>query len=214
MKKLMLTVCACLSLAAVVCAQQPQVPGECGAGDARPGDCPKSAIEEQAGPDAEQLAKGIAERMMLDDETTAKFVPLYKEYMEAMAEVRSDKGCKKGEGEEKEKKELTDADIEAMFVARLEVQAKMLDLQKTYFSKFKKVLTVRQAASLLDGHKGRDGRIGREGRPNRGGLKQVGKGGPDVKGGGDRQICPSVCPPDGPQGAPKGEALQSGDKTE
>ena len=56
--------------------------------------------------------KKAQKRLLLDEETAAKFAPLYKEYLEAMKECKpAPKQLQKGE-----KKELTDAEIDQMML--------------------------------------------------------------------------------------------------
>ncbi|MCD8318875.1 MAG: hypothetical protein LUC45_08640 [Paraprevotella sp.] len=94
--------------------------------------------------DPEQMAKRMAGRLMLDDATTANFVPLYQEYMQKLAECRTPKK-EKGAGDGQ-----TDAEIDARIQARFDSEAKSLDVQKSYYDKFKKVLTMKQVEQLYN----------------------------------------------------------------
>lgn len=92
----------------------------------------------------EQVAKRTAERLMLDDETSAKFIPLYQEYMQKLAECRVPK--KDGNGKNDESDEAIDSRIQAHFSA----QEKRLEVQKDYYEKFKGVLTMRQVEQIYE----------------------------------------------------------------
>lgn len=92
----------------------------------------------------EQMAQAMANRMMLDDNARAKFTPLYKEYMEALKAVRPERnaGAKRGA-------ELTDKEIEESIEKNFETRQKRLDVEKTYYKKFKSVLNARQLKQLF-----------------------------------------------------------------
>ena len=91
-----------------------------------------------------QMAKRMAGKLMLDDETSAKFIPLYEEYMQKLAECRMPKKEKGGQAAQ------SDKDIDENIKARFSVQEKRLDVQKNYYDKFKKVLTMRQVQQLYE----------------------------------------------------------------
>ena len=92
----------------------------------------------------EMMAKRMAGRLMLDDEVSAKFIPLYQEYMQKLAECRVQQ--KPGES----KGEQTDAAIDEQIKARFVAQEKRLEVQKDYYDKFKEVLTMRQVKQIFD----------------------------------------------------------------
>lgn len=88
--------------------------------------------------------KRLEGTLMLDEETAAKFAPLYKEYMEALRNC-----CQQCSPKEKEPKEYTDAEIEKRLEDRLDCQQKKLDIQKTYLQKFRKILNARQLEAVM-----------------------------------------------------------------
>ena len=92
----------------------------------------------------EQMAKRMAGKLMLDDETSAKFIPLYEEYMQKLAECRIP-GKKMGS-----QAAQSDKDIDENIKARFSAQERRLDVQKSYYDKFKKVLTMRQVQQLYE----------------------------------------------------------------
>ena len=65
--------------------------------------------------------------LMLDDETAAKFAPLYKEYLEAMQQCKP--ACPKQQ--KGEPKELTDAEIDQMMQDRFAARKKLVETQET-----------------------------------------------------------------------------------
>lgn len=100
---------------------------------------PNSGMKANAG----MKARRMAEKLMLDDAATAKFIPLYQEYMEALSACRAPR-----EKVDTARKQMTDAELDAQMKLRFESQQKRLDVQKTYYEKFKKIMTVRQVQKL------------------------------------------------------------------
>lgn len=92
----------------------------------------------------EMKAKRMAEKLMLDDATTAKFVPLYQEYMKALGE------CRTPRMKADTAKTVTDKELDAQMKLRFENRQKQLDVQKDYYDKFKKIMTVRQVQKLYE----------------------------------------------------------------
>ena len=194
MKKLMMAVCVALLAGGTMFAQN-QNQGPQGGNRGQAQQQPRQ--EEQQKPDPEKIAKGMASRLMLDDETSTKFVALYQEYLEALSECCGEKDEDKSEAKN-EPKELTDSEIDEQMTARFEAQEKMLDVQKEYYDKFKKVLTMRQVMQLYD-------------RPN--GMRQPHMGGQpqgQPQGGHGQQGCAQGGQPQGQQGgqAPQGQMPQ------
>ena len=98
----------------------------------------------------EQLQEMQINRMqkclMLDDETAAKFAPLYKEYLEALKACRTDM---KQEKPQQPKTERTDAEIKKQLEERLAQQKKIVETKQTYLAKFEKILNARQLEKLF-----------------------------------------------------------------
>ncbi len=87
--------------------------------------------------------KMMEKKLVMDDETAAKFTPLYKEYLQAMKDCRP-AVCKK-----ENKAEMTDAEIEKAIQDRFDARQKALDVQKKYFKKFKEVLNAKQLQKVF-----------------------------------------------------------------
>lgn len=87
--------------------------------------------------------KRLEGRLMLDEETAAKFAPLYKEYLEALRNCRPE--CPKEKGQ----KECTDAEIEKRLEEHIACERKRLDVQEEYLQKFKKILNARQLQAVM-----------------------------------------------------------------
>lgn len=87
--------------------------------------------------------KRLEGRLMLDEETAAKFAPLYKKYLEALRNCRPE--CPKEKGQ----KECTDAEIEKRLEEHIACERKRLDVQEEYLQKFKKILNARQLQAVM-----------------------------------------------------------------
>ena len=83
-----------------------------------------------------EFLRDFSERIVKSD--------LYKEYMEALKAVRPERnaGAKRGA-------ELTDKEIEESIEKNFETRQKRLDVEKTYYKKFKSVLNARQLKQLF-----------------------------------------------------------------
>ena len=87
----------------------------------------KRLTEEQR---IEKRVQRMQERLCLDDETSAKFAPLYKAYIQEM------KACHKAPDPNIKKESRTDEQIKAQMKEHFERQQKMLDTQEKYFNEF------------------------------------------------------------------------------
>lgn len=125
MRKLMMAVCFALLAGSTLSAQEG-------------GNTPRMRTN------PEQMAKRMAGKLMLDDETSAKFIPLYEDYMQKLSECRVPKKEKGSQAAQ------SDKDIDENIKARFSAQEKRLDVQKSYYDKFKKVLTMRQVQQLYE----------------------------------------------------------------
>ena len=88
----------------------------------------------------EMLVYKMQQKLMLDDATAAKFAPLYKEYLQAMAECCS--ACGKCENP-------TDEQIKENIAKRLDAREKAIDVEKKYFKKFSAILNGRQLQEIF-----------------------------------------------------------------
>ena len=92
----------------------------------------------------EQMAKRMAGKLMLDDETSAKFIPFTRNTCKSWRNAACPKKEKGGQAAQ------SDKDIDENIKARFSAQEKRLDVQKSYYDKFKKVLTMRQVQQLYE----------------------------------------------------------------
>lgn len=96
----------------------------------------------------EMKAQKISKKLMLDEAASAKFVPLYKEYVAALSKCRCDAPKCKGA-------KMTDEQIVESLEKRYEMQGKIADVKKEYVTKFAKVLTPLQVKKLFSEDKGK-----------------------------------------------------------
>lgn len=97
----------------------------------------------------EQQVERMEKQLLLDDETAAKFAPLYKEYLEALAQCRP---APLKEEIEARREKLTDEAIDQRMQARFELQKKRLEVKESYYKKFKEILTMRQVEKVFAPH--------------------------------------------------------------
>lgn len=91
----------------------------------------------------EMKIKHLQNVLCLDDKTTSKFAPLYKEYIQ---ELRS---CGAKPEAKQKKADRTDEQILQDMKNRFAAQQKMLDTKEKYFNKFQKILNARQLEKLF-----------------------------------------------------------------
>lgn len=92
----------------------------------------------------------MVSELSLDDATAAKFTPLYREYMnELRANHTNAVRCNK-------KGQCSDAERLECMENGFNMRQKMLDTQKKYYDKFKKILNARQLETMFcrQGHHG------------------------------------------------------------
>lgn len=106
-------------------------------------------------PFVETLARRMAEDMGLDDKTSKDFKELFGRYIEEMEKAKGQKpeGGKDGR---REQKTLTDAEIDKMTEESIGQEKKRAEVKEKYFKEFRKLLTARQTARVLnmDGRRG------------------------------------------------------------
>lgn len=94
--------------------------------------------------------KRMVKDLLLDNETEAKFTPLYKEYLEALkGDMDMDKADKREEMKKEEPVEPTDTEIIQSIENRFNRQQQVIDTQKKYFESFKKILNARQLEKVF-----------------------------------------------------------------
>lgn len=89
----------------------------------------------------ELRAKRISNALLLDEKTTSKFVPLYKEYVAALKAVMPKGGKHTGE--------LTDAQRIERLQNRYAAEAEIAEVKKKYVAEFAKILTARQVEKVM-----------------------------------------------------------------
>lgn len=113
---------------------------------------------------AESCAQRLSAKLMLDDATTAKFIPLYKEYMDALAACR----MQRPEGQP------TDAQRIENLKNRFEAQSKAAAVKQDYVGKFAKILTPRQVEQVMSGKAGMPSKGRMNGFNNKGRFAEKG----------------------------------------
>ncbi len=92
----------------------------------------------------ERKANALSDKMMLDDATKAKFVPMYQEYLKELKEV-----CPNKEVAKKPCSELTEKEISERMEKCFDAKQKRLDIEKKYYKKFKTILNARQLQQVF-----------------------------------------------------------------
>lgn len=107
----------------------------------------------------EMQLKRIVKDLKLDDETTAKFTPIYQEYQAAMAALQPQRPegvnpeNNEGDGSRRSRRnrpQLTDEQIDQMMAASFEQAKKLADIRETYYNKFRTVLSAEQARRVIE----------------------------------------------------------------
>lgn len=106
----------------------------------------KNMTPEQA---IEMQTSRMAKRLMLDDATTAKFAPIYKEYLTEMRACSASCAQKGTCPMDKDSVAVSDADIEKCIDQCFEMQQKKLDIKKSYYKKLKSVLNMKQMQAIF-----------------------------------------------------------------
>lgn len=98
----------------------------------------------------EMKTNRMAKRLMLDDATTAKFAPIYKEYLTELQNcVKNCPNAANCPANGQKCAAMTDADIEKCMEQRFDMQQKKLDIRKNYYKKLKSVLNMKQMQTLF-----------------------------------------------------------------
>ena len=109
----------------------------------------------------------LTNELMLDDANAAKFKDIYQSYQKDLQTVRQkyhpkrEQAQKPAEGEKpqmKERKQITDQDIEERILNQMKEQKEMLSVKESYYAKFRKVLSPKQIQKVYaQGNRGRFG---------------------------------------------------------
>lgn len=90
----------------------------------------------------------MANLLMLDNATTEKFKSVYMDYLSEIAELRNTKKERCDSNKNCKEKELTDAEVEQTIEKRFEISQRFLNIEKKYYTEFKKILTLKQIACV------------------------------------------------------------------
>lgn len=89
---------------------------------------------------------------MLDDATTAKFIPVYQNYLKELRECRMMNRAKlraEGTGVKPDPKPLlTDAEVEQQIKGRFAQSRRILDVREKYYNEFRKILSPKQIMKI------------------------------------------------------------------
>lgn len=113
--------------------------------------------QRQKRPDFKEMQlRQMLNALMLDDETAAKFTPVYKEYQEEM------EACRLPQVKKPRKAEMTDDEIAQEIEQQFAQGRKLIDVKEKYYKKFKKILTMKQIRKIYSLERFNMRRVGRE----------------------------------------------------
>lgn len=92
-------------------------------------------------------AERMADRLMLDDQTAARFKPMYESYLKELQECRTE--CPRIRQDAANVNRLSDKELEKRFKEHLKNERKRLDIRENYYAKFSKILTQKQVMTVL-----------------------------------------------------------------
>lgn len=120
-------------------------------------------------------AQKIANKLELDDATTAKFIETYKAYLKETHEVFQKYG-KPMMGKKKEQARKTDAEVEQEIKNQFALSRALVDVRENYYSKFRAFLNPRQIKVVYSQERDNANRMKLE--KNRRGMEGKGPRGP------------------------------------
>ncbi len=99
--------------------------------------------------------------LMLDDDTAAKFTPVYQNYLKELNECRMmnrkprapKEGVEKQNVQKQPKQPMTDDEIAKMLKAQFEQSRKMLDIREKYYNELSNILTQKQIMKIYQQEK-------------------------------------------------------------
>jgi len=100
----------------------------------------------------EKRTNQMIQILMLDDATTAKFAPVYGQYLKEKMDCRKMALTERFQ-KNKEANMKTDADIDAMIQNQFAQSHKMLDIREKYYAKFHKFLSPKQILKIYQTEK-------------------------------------------------------------
>lgn len=114
-----------------------------------PGGQPPKMTEDQL---SHELASRIARCLQLDEEKTAKFIPIYVDYRSELKKVWDKyrpKPEKQGEAEKQKPRQLSNEELEKKNADRFARCRATIDVEETYYKRFLKVLNQCQYEKML-----------------------------------------------------------------
>ena len=100
----------------------------------------------------EKRTNQMIQILMLDDATTAKFAPVFSQYLKEKMDCRKMALTERFK-KNKEADVKTDADIDAMIQNQFTQSHKMLDIREKYYAKLRKVLSPKQILKIYQTEK-------------------------------------------------------------
>lgn len=100
-----------------------------------------------------------SERLMLDEATAAKFEPIYRKYLQEKMALRP-QPKEQPQAQQGMPKTPTDAEMDKAMQDRWDQQTKEIELERKYYSEFRKVLSPRQCQMVMQDHGHRGGKHG------------------------------------------------------
>jgi len=100
----------------------------------------------------EKRTNQMIQILMLDDATTAKFTPVYSQYLKEKMDCRKMASAERFK-RNKEASMKTDADIDEMIQNQFSQSHKMLDIREKYYAKFHKILSPKQILKIYQSEK-------------------------------------------------------------
>jgi hypothetical protein len=124
----------------------------------------KPLTEEQM---IEKRTDRMAQMLMLDDATAAKFAPVYSQYLKEKMDCRKMKTKHFANGGNAMNTK-TDAEVDEMIQANFAQSQKMLDIREKYYAKLHKILTPKQIMRIYQVEKSDVGKMKKEIQRRRG----------------------------------------------
>ena len=100
----------------------------------------------------------MVQTLMLDDATSAKFIPLYSQYLKEKMACRG----MKSKHMDKDIDTKTDAEVDQMIQDNFAQSRKILDIREKYYAKFHKILTPKQIMKIYQVEKNDVGKMKKE----------------------------------------------------
>lgn len=89
----------------------------------------------------------VRENLVLNDGEMEKFIPIYKEKLEKITAIRKD-SKQASRDLRKNIESLTEAEVDARMKKKFETQQEVLNIEKEYYEKFKKVTSAKNLVTL------------------------------------------------------------------